>query len=158
MVPLLSLIAPAIVTTFGAFLTVSQFAWARRAWRTGSWPTCQGTIERANVVPTGTRIDRGHGSFAVYLASLGYRYAVGGRPYKGTLISYKGYIPNEARVEKIVARYPHGAQVRVAYDPNSPGLAVLEPGLGVGNCIGVTFGLVVLASGALWLRAVLGAA
>jgi uncharacterized protein DUF3592 len=158
MAPLLSLVAPAVVTTFGAYVTVSQLVWALRAWRTSSWPTCPGTIERANVVPTGTRIDRGHGSFSVFVASLSYRYAVAGRPYKGKLISYRGYIPNEERVEKIVARYPHGAQVNVAYDPRNPSIAVLEPGLGVGNCLGVAMGVALFAAGAVWLRLILGAA
>jgi len=158
MAPLLSLVAPAIVTTFGAYVTVSQFVWALRAWRTGSWPTCTGTIERAKVVPTGTRIDRGHGSFAVFIASLSYRYAVAGRPYMGKLISYRGYIPNEARVEKTVARYPHGAPVNVAYDPSNPAIAVLEPGLGFGNCLGVATGLVLFVAGSPWLRSILCAA
>jgi len=158
MIPLLPFVAPAAVAIFGATVTASQLAWALRAWRTGSWPKCQGTIERGNVVPTGARIDRGHGSFSVFVASISYRYAVAGRSYRGRLISYKGYIPNEARVEKIVARYPHDAQVEVAYDPSDPQVAVLEPGLGVGNCVGVALGLVLFTGGALWLRAVVGAA
>lgn len=82
---------------------------------------------------------------------------VGGQSYVGSLISYKGYIPNVDRVEKVVARYPHRAEVEVAYDPVNPEISVLEPGLGVGNCVGVGLGAALLIGGALWLRALMGA-
>ena len=154
----LSFAAPAVVIASGAWIAASQFGWALRAFRSRSWPKAQGSIERAKVVPTGARIDRGHGSFEAHVASVAYRYMVGGQSYVGSLVSYKGYIPNVDRVEKIVARYPDGAEVQVAYDPINPEVAVLEPGLGVGNCLGVGFGVALLIGGALWLSGLLGAA
>jgi len=89
---------------------------------------------------------------------VAYRYTVGRQSYVGSLVTYKGYLPNLDRVEKIVARYPDGAEVQVAYDPINPEVAVLEPGLGVGNCLGVGFGVALLIGGALWLSGLLGAA
>ena len=83
---------------------------------------------------------------------------VGSQSYVGSLVSYKGYVPRVDRVEKIVARYRHGADVQVAYNPINPEIAVLEPGLGVGNCLGVGLGVALLVGGALWLRALMGAA
>ena len=154
----LSFAAPAVVIASGAWIAASQFGWALRAFRSRSWPKAQGSIERAKVVPTGARIDRGHGSFEAHVASVAYRYMVGGQSYVGSLVSYKGYIPNVDRVEKIVARYPDGAEVQVAYDPVNPEVAVLEPGLGLGNCLGVGLGVALLIGGALWLRALMGAA
>ena len=83
---------------------------------------------------------------------------VGGQSYVGRLVSYKGYVPNVDRVEKIVARYRHGAEVHVAYDPVNPEVAVLEPGLGIANYLGVGLGVALLVGGTLWLRALMGAA
>jgi hypothetical protein len=67
-------------------------------------------------------------------------------------------MPHQANVERLVARYPVGADVEVSYDPAHADVAVLEPGFGFGNVIGVAAGLGLLAIGGLWLRAVLGAA
>jgi hypothetical protein len=103
-------------------------------------------------------MDRGHGSFAVYLASIEYHYTVAGTLYRSRRVNFKGYVPYLEKAHRIAASYPPGAEVDVWYDPRDPRQAVLEPGIGLGNCVGVAAGLGLLAGGSIWLRAVTGAA
>jgi len=59
-----------------------------------------------------------------------YRYPVGGTTYRGERVFFGDGIalrfagPGRRRL----AAYPVGSRVRVAYDPTSPDVAVLEPG------------------------------
>jgi len=62
-----------------------------------------------------------------YLPKLEYSYAVAGKLYTSHVIAFaiKPFKTREA-AENILSSYPKGAVVRVHYDPNDPGAAVLQ--------------------------------
>ena len=50
--------------------------------------------------------------------------------------------------EEIVARYPKGTRIKVYYDPDTPGNAVLEPGDTLRAWLTIGFGAVLMIVGA----------
>ena len=54
-----------------------------------------------------------------------YSYQVGGQTYQGAKIA-PGMEVGGTGAERVIAKYPEGAQVMVFYDPNNPSDAVLE--------------------------------
>lgn len=84
------------------------------AWASASWPTAQGEIVEL-------RSGRNIGTH------LRYRYEVAGRTYESGRVRLveKAWADNRKQVAE---RYPEGATVSVAYDPQRPERAVLEPG------------------------------
>jgi uncharacterized protein DUF3592 len=63
-----------------------------------------------------------------YYPVVNYSYQVMGQPYQGNRIM-PGPAVGGSGAQKVVARYPAGAQVMVYYDPNRPSEAVLERSL-----------------------------
>jgi hypothetical protein len=60
-------------------------------------------------------------------ARVRYRYTVDGIDYESDRIRLVEKLWRDQRSE-IVARYPEGRRVTVAYDPSDPSQAALEPG------------------------------
>ena len=126
----------AVVLTIGLVLTV-------RAIRSSSWPAAPGTVTASEVVRTPGNAD----SPDSFHAAITYRYAVAGRDYTADRVRF-GSVGSSGRTgaDRLVARYPVGAAVRVHYAPGDPAVAVLEPGLHPGlllfPCLGGLFGAV----------------
>lgn len=57
-----------------------------------------------------------------------YDYSVHGQAYQGYR-PFFGIGPNKRVARNIVARYPQGSMVVIAYHPDKPGLSVLIPGV-----------------------------
>lgn len=104
----------------------------QRARESLSWPTVEGRIVRSGVrtEQRTERDDDGHQQTTTYhYADLSYEYAVDGQPFTGTRITVnEGQSGSEADARATSERYPVDAKVTVAYAPNSPDQAVLEPG------------------------------
>ncbi|HVF72262.1 MAG TPA: DUF3592 domain-containing protein [Chthoniobacterales bacterium] len=82
-----------------------------------NWPTTAGTITASGIKKVMFRRQ----------PQISYTYAVNGTPYTSQRVSFAGgYKPKE--VDPVLARYPVGAQVTVAHDPQKPGEATLETG------------------------------
>ena len=79
-----------------------------------AWPTTEGEVVEA-------WMSRNLG------AHVRYRYTVAGIDYESDRIRLVRKFWSDGRSE-IVARYPEGRRVMVAYDPLDPSNAVLEPG------------------------------
>jgi len=97
---------------------VQEIALARA---TATWPTTPGTIVTSS-------IRRGEEGSAPLIE---VRYAVNGKPYTNDTIriglNYYSSDPNFTNMQR--SRYKAGRSVLVAYDPNQPDSAVLEPGV-----------------------------
>jgi hypothetical protein len=74
-----------------------------------------------------------------------YRYNVGGRDFLGGRVEpYDLGMQNSAGAKRMKERHPVGSTAKVAYDPENPAIAYLEPGpssfslmlLGIGAIIG----------------------
>ncbi|WP_339915340.1 DUF3592 domain-containing protein [uncultured Brevundimonas sp.] len=91
------------------------------------WPTVAGTItaSRYQESPADSADGDGH---VHYFANVAYRYVVGGKTFNCERIAFHGIDPHTRllEVQTIVDRYPTGAVVRVRYNPDDPGEAVLE--------------------------------
>ena len=94
-------------------------AWknVQRAKASTSWPTTTGSITASGIKKVVFRRQ----------PMITYTYAVNGTAYTSQRISFAGgYKPKE--VDPVLARYPAGTAVTVAYDPQHPAEATLETG------------------------------
>lgn len=96
-----------------------------RAADTARWPRARATIEKSWV---SSYLD-GEGD-RMYKPSVTYRYRVHGRELTARRIRIGGTVRLSwsGPAEKLVQRYPEGAEVSIAYNPTDPQDAVLEPG------------------------------
>jgi hypothetical protein len=82
-----------------------------------TWPTAPGTVTAAGIKKVMFRRQ----------PQIAYTYSVNGTPFTSQRVSFaSGY--KSAEVDSILARYPVGAALTVAHDPQNPGEATLETG------------------------------
>jgi hypothetical protein len=95
------------------------------AWKRGTasmhWPTVPGQIQQSVV-----QYHSGDGGR--YSPWIQYGFTVAGQRYQCDMITYRSLPTDRAAAESYVERYPPGSPVHVFYDPESPDVAVLEPG------------------------------
>jgi hypothetical protein len=89
-----------------------------------SWPTCEGRVARSWV--ESGRDKEGRYS---YSARVQYAYIVNGQNQQCERVAWGGRSSssNQDDADAEVARYPAGSAIRVHYNPEKPGEAVLEP-------------------------------
>lgn len=136
----------------------------RNAHASVDWPTVEGTITESRVHRS--RSGSGAGSQSrgsnrpTFSAQVVYRYMVDGVQIHGETVAF-GQLSSSshAKMQAIVTRYPAGKSVQVAYKPDDPFIAVLEPGatrdsylLLLFGGIFTVFGLLVLVIPATILR------
>jgi hypothetical protein len=99
---------------------------SRQAGVSKNWPATTGKIIASGIEPRRSR--SGSGSGTSYYPVVQYQYVIDGRTYMGNRITFGNQVgygwTNMA--QKQVDQYPPGANVAVFYDPNDPGMAVLE--------------------------------
>lgn len=83
------------------------------------WPSTMGSVEMSRVESRST--SDGYTDYPV----VQYSYQVAGQSYQGMKLA-PGPEVGGTGANKVVARYPPGAQVMVYYNPQNPGDAVLE--------------------------------
>ena len=107
-----------------AILAVGAYGAARGA-MTLAWPRASAAITTADLMrQTMHATEEGWNSFHVL-----YRYRVGDRDYvAGGVEPYDFGMQNSAGAAKMSERHPVGSAANVAYDPNDPAIAYLEPG------------------------------
>lgn len=135
-VPLFAFALP-IIVLIGSVFCVAEYVRTRRlASASLRWPTAAGRITRCDVIeeiieersdnddkPTTTKLRHR------YQVDLRYAYRVGKRDFIGTEVNWGGTMISGLRevAEKAAARHRPGQNVKVYYDPDQPGQAVLEP-------------------------------
>jgi hypothetical protein len=136
-----------LLSTLGVLLGVAGlgviiwgFIRMRRASRTRSWPTTQGTIRSSRVtsreapaVETETRYDEDAPAPApqvLYRPQVEYTYTVDRQTYTGTELGVDVVeVSSRQHAQAHAARYAPGRPVTVFYDPEDPSRALLEPGV-----------------------------
>ncbi len=112
-------------------LAIGIYGVARGA-MTLKWPRAHATITSAELLRQtstsrgmdGSSTQNGWNSFHVL-----YQYRVGDRDYvSGGVEPYDFGMQNSAGAARMRERHPIGSQAEVAYDPDDPGVAYLEPG------------------------------
>lgn len=135
-VPLFAFALPIIVLLGGVFCVAEYIRTRRLASASLRWPTATGRVTRCDVIeeiieektdhddkPTTTKLRHR------YQVDLRYAYRVGKRDFVGTEVAWGGTMISGLRevAEKEAAQYHPGQNVKVYYDPDQPGQAVLEP-------------------------------
>ena len=107
------------------YLLVEQLEGYAQQAESASWPTAPAVITESRV-----SVEPGADS-TTYSADIAYRYTVDGAPYEGDRVrlTLTQSTSDSSDARRVVDRYPAGAEVRVAYDPDDPATSVLEPGL-----------------------------
>ena len=100
------------------FLAIIFFI-RRRMAVVSQWPSTMGTVMMSRVEQRST--SDGYTDYPV----VQYSYQVAGQPYQGMKLA-PGPEVGGTGVNKVVTRYPTGAQVMVFYNPQNPSDAVLE--------------------------------
>lgn len=95
----------------------------RRTAESETWPTVDGFVIESTVAAR-------HEGKQVYRPVVRYRYEVGGERFEGSRIQWAataGY-RKYTRARRMLDRYRSGSTIKVHYDPQRPGVAVLNPG------------------------------
>jgi uncharacterized protein DUF3592 len=112
------------------------------------WPRATATITSAELLrqsTTGRGLDGRSTEESWNSFHVLYRYRAGDREYvAGGVEPYDFGMQNSAGAAKMRERHPIGSDAQVAYDPNNPAVAYLEPGPS-------SFSLVLLGIGAFML-------
>ena len=134
----------ALVTIVPALLPL-VWGWhlMRRARHSVDWPEAPATIRESRVVQQGNaRSPR-----------LSFDYVAAAQPRVGDRlwVGPRSIAVTGHWADRVAARYPVGAAVRVAVDPRNPAYAVLEPGLRLVHWLPFLVGAAVLAGGVITL-------
>jgi hypothetical protein len=99
---------------------------AEEAEASKDWPTSEGIITSSELNKTRDRDGKD-----MYSANILYEYSVDGKEYSdGNIGVMDGSTSMKSSVKNTVRKYAKGKKVTVYYDPEFPGTAVLEPGVG----------------------------
>jgi hypothetical protein len=132
----------------GLGICIFGVVYLRKARATLNWPTTEGKVVRSRVV---SWFDSDGDT--IYGAQVEYRYTVAGTDYLGQRV-HMGMTNSSSSAphEKIVGRYGRGETVIVAYHPQDPSDAVLEPGVPISVYVPLAVGLLMsgLAGGMLY--------
>ncbi|WP_441238612.1 DUF3592 domain-containing protein [Bradyrhizobium sp. 930_D9_N1_4] len=134
-VPLFAFALPVIVLAGGVFCVASYVRTRRLASASLRWPTAAGRVTHCEVIEEvieeKSDDDKSRSSRLQYRYQIDLRYAyrVGKRDFIGTEVDWGGTMISGLRevAEKAAAKYRPGQTVKVYYDPDQPGHAVLEP-------------------------------
>lgn len=109
---------------------------AELAWSSTGWPRAAGQVVHSATYTSGG------GS----MVSMWFAYTVNGVRFVCDRVRIGGnHTPNGDAAARIVASHPVGSAVEVAYDPDDPESAVLEPGLDLRHAVLPGIGLAILA-------------
>jgi hypothetical protein len=149
-------VAALAFAALGVFLLQKGLSLRRLANAAAGWPTTDGRVLECTVAKRLDKDGEG-GEMTRYIPQVRYAYNAGGAPRQGSTIrlglTEAGYMV-ERQARDHIARYAIGGAVPVRYNPENPGMAVLELGQVGGN--GMLFAGAIFA--ALALAAVVFAA
>jgi len=135
-VPLFAFALPIIVLVGGVFCVAEYVRTRRLASASLRWPTASGRVTHCDVIEEIVEEKTEHDNRPTtsklvhrYQVDLRYAYRVGKRDFIGTEVNWNGTMISGLRevAEKAAAKYRPGQNVKVYYDPERPGHAVLEP-------------------------------
>lgn len=112
----------------GLFMAYTTATELPLAFASKSWPATKGTVTK-----TGTVLRRkGRSSHWIQ-----YQYVVSGQSYESRKFAFAGKIfARNTAQESRLRRYREGKPIKVYYDPQSPEIAVIEPGVRIMGFLG----------------------
>ncbi len=137
---ILKLFAVALPAAVGAVIVYSAVPGVDEASMARGWPSTTGTVTVSEVA--GVYGDSSRRQGTAWKAHVEYRYEVEGTLYTSTRLSFSDYASGSRSAhEERAGRYSPGKEVRVFYDPRSPGKSVLELGAPVVDYLTIAFGV-----------------
>jgi hypothetical protein len=134
----------------GILLAIGLYALVRGA-MTQSWPKTDATITSAALIRQHTSTARRDGAGAEESWNsfhVLYRYRVGDVEYvSGRVEPYDLGMQNSAGAATMRERHPEGSTSRIAYNPDDPSVAYLEPGPSSFSLALTAIGSLILAAG-----------
>ena len=109
------------------------------------WPRVRGDVVSSRVVQS-----RGTDEKTKFRADVVYEYAVEGTEFQSDTIRFGMESTSSKAAHSVRRRFPKGKEVMVSYDPESPEIAVLEPGASWGSYGVLGVGLVFFGAGLLF--------
>lgn len=134
---------------------LGTFTWAggqyAKAEQARSWPTTRGVIEVSEVIQS-----KNSDGDRMYSADIVYAYKVEEQSYEGSEVTFGGNYKSGDRSQwtRLANQYPVGSEVEVHYDPEVPGISVLQPDVAgfigwvwIGGWVFMAIGLLIAISG-----------
>jgi hypothetical protein len=139
-----NILIPLIFVVIGLVLIYVYFRSLAQVRASEGWSAAQGTVVESWVRRSDTTDNDGSVSSSFY-PEVRYQYQVMGSEFQGEKITFgpKGG-GNHYAAEKVIAKYPSGASVKVYYQPDKPGNAVLERSV---SGMLLVFGILFVAAG-----------
>jgi hypothetical protein len=95
-----------------------------------TWPAVDGRVIRTSIQTERSSRDSATAGSVTYRPVVVYAFSVNGATHEGQRVSFGEYATaDEADARRVVEEYSVGRTVRVYYQPDDPGQAVLRPGL-----------------------------
>jgi hypothetical protein len=124
-------LAIGLVVLFGLYLFLKG---ARNVWMalaSVKWPTAPGVVVRSETARSVSKATRTSPGSVTFDTQTVIQYAVNGKDYTTDVLHFGQTLGSD---DKSVAalqrlRYPRGKEVTVSYNPRSPWIAVMKPGL-----------------------------
>jgi hypothetical protein len=129
------------------FVAINQYQKAKKAEKT--WLTAPGVVLNSGVTSHRSRNSKGHTTVS-YKPQVSYQYQVKDQTFTSDRLSFGSGSYSQAKAEKKIALYPHGAQVNVHFNPTDPSKSVLETKAASGG-IFLTIGIILMVLGAIAL-------
>jgi hypothetical protein len=130
-----------LFTVTGLLTTIWGWVIIHKGRKALRWPRAEGVIEQSERTSPSDDL----------LPHIQFSYTVAGKTYRKTLEFPKGITPTQEFSESYVKKFPAGSDVQVAYDPERPDHATLEPGPAGGDWLVFAFGLGMLIFGIVFL-------
>jgi hypothetical protein len=146
----------AVLSFLAFWMTSTEFGSRAQSRDSVRWPKVSGAILLSSV-----HVGRGRYSTHCSYPAIRYTYTVAGRVYVGDRVTFAESC-SEITAREVAAHYPEQTQVQVFYDPNAPGVSVLEPGtfethgygsIGAGLAAGVLFAFIAIEQALAFRRA-----
>ena len=146
------IVCVSIACTTLPFLAIAAFLFYRvrksggQTQASQTWPSVMGRVVTSNIEISHSH-DSDGGSSTAYTPRIVYEYEVLGHRYHGDRVNFGATLGygNANTAQAVVDRYVPGNNIRVYYDPNNPGEAVLERTAGSSSKILVWVGIFILA-------------
>ena len=146
-----NILIPLIFIIIGVVLLIPYFRSLAKMRASQAWSTVQGTVVESRVGRSASTDSEGEVSYSYY-PEIRYQYQVMGNEYQGDKISFSPKISSiRSWAERVIAKYPTGANVTIYYQPDNPSNAVLERSVSrVMLVLGIIFVLIGIFIYVLW--------
>lgn len=140
MISIRRLLLTVICLAGGVYFLFQGAGHASEALASDKWPQANGRVVTCDIVPRTGGLVPTSGDVK-YEARIFYTYDVGGIHYEGNRLAVGHISKARTQPDAVARKYPAGRVVKVAYDPESPTTAVLEPGLNLSAALPALAGI-----------------